>query len=133
MKTFRQFIDDLLALDLPSVQQILTSPPALINTDDLPIAYPRLPGGAVEITSFSGSTIATIGVELVIVIDPIKTGLHDVNFDMSVSVIDELNIALEQAVQTADVDGWTIKTDVDIVGDLKTLYWLVIAQITASG
>jgi hypothetical protein len=134
MISYATFISGLTALSITSVKKTFTSPPGLINKDDLPIAYPRLPGGDVAISSLSGDAgLNTVVVELVVVVNPIKSSLHEINFGVSLGVIDDLNATLTEYASELQIDRWSIRTDVDIVGDLNTLYWLVVAEITASG
>lgn len=133
--TYREFITQLLTdVNITHVTKVYDSPPSQLNREELPVMYPRLPGGDELINNLAAtSTLGEINIDLVIVVDPIKTNLHDVNFWLSVDLIDELNVQLIANALNLGIDTWNIRTDVDIVGQLDTLYWLVVASIRASG
>lgn len=129
---FRTFVDGLGDVSVTGVTRAYDAPPHTLNTADLPAMYPRLATGRGTVGALTGArTLDSATAELVIVVEPVGQASHSVNQALALDLMDALHAALTSSVNTLQLDGWQMRIEAGLVGD--TEYWLLIAEVTASG
>ena len=131
--TYAAFASALAGMVVTGVKRRCTSVPAIINSADLPIQYPRLPEATGEIVSFAGiSGIKQATIDLVIIIEATQQSTSPANFALAMSLMDNLDTALRNNVVAFGLDNWTMRIEPQALDDV-TVYWLLVARITGSG
>lgn len=132
MFTYAGYIADLATLSVAGVARAYDHPPAQLNTADLPSLYVRLPTGenqSVTLTALRGLRQATC--EVVIAVEPVRQNQNEPNFATCIGLLDALEDAIVVNALTFGVDTWSMRVEVDFVGD--TAYWLIVATVQGSG
>ena len=134
--TAAAFITALSGLSITGVTRMYTYPPETVNNADMPSAYVRLPELSNERTTMGLSgdpeTIDTVQAELVLLVRSINVSDNADNFSTEVSLIDNVNAALKNAISaSAPIDRWTIRQETATVGESG--YWAIVATVEASG
>lgn len=132
MFTYAGFVADLATLSVTGVTRVYDHPPAQLNTADLPSLYVRLPTGenqSVTLTALRGLRQATC--EVVIAVEPVRQNQNEPNFETCIGLLDALEDAIVANALTWGVDQWSMRVEVDFVGD--TAYWLIVATVQGSG
>lgn len=130
--TYADYVADLAALTVTGVVRSYDHLPEQIETADLPALYVRLPAGenqTVTLTALGGLRQATC--EIVIVVEPVQQNQNEPNFEACIGFLDALESALTTNALTIGIDQWSMRVEVDYVGD--TAYWLLIASVQGSG
>lgn len=130
--TYAGFVADLADLVVTGVVRNYDHPPEQIETADLPALYVRLPAGengTVTLTALGGLRTATC--EMVIAVEPVQQNQNEPNFAATVALLDAVEDALTASALTIGVDQWSMRMEVDYLGD--TAYWLLIASVQGSG
>lgn len=132
MFTYAGYVADLATLSVTGVTRVYDHPPERINTADLPSLYVRLPAGenqSVTLTALRGLRQATC--EVVIAVEPVRQNQNEPNFTTCIGLLDALEDAIATNALGWGVDQWTMRVEVDFVGD--TAYWLIVASVQGSG
>lgn len=132
MFTYAGYVADLATLSVTGVSRVYDHPPERINTADLPSLYVRLPAGenqSVTLTALRGLRQATC--EVIIAVEPVRQNQNEPNFATCIGLLDALEDALADNALEWGVDQWTMRVEVDFVGD--TAYWLIVASVQGSG
>lgn len=132
MTTYRQVIDGVLALNVPGVKKVFPSPPAGLNTSDLPALWVQFPKGTESALTFGVNGGWTeFSLQLVIAFSPVSQGTQESNFDGTLAIIDNLTAALRAGRTARGGMRWEISQgSVNVSG---TDYWAVIADVTING
>jgi hypothetical protein len=133
--TFAAFVAGLTALSPTGVRTKFDAPPNQpLTTGALPAMYPGLPSGTGELGTLTGGVeLATVQCDLIVVIQPIAQRSNDRNYAAALAMMDDLNAALEDAVNSLGLDGWNIRVEEIWHDGVETGYWAVIATVRASG
>jgi len=130
--TYAAFVPAFLDMTVTGVVTYADEPPNQITTAELPLMFPRFPGGNNSVQAFNGGVGLTMAtVELVIVIEPVRQNMQSVNFAAALALLDNLASALTTNALTIGVDSWEMRIEQDSIGD--TGYWLLIATVDGSG
>lgn len=126
--TYASFVTALAALTVTGVTRKYSSPPASLNTADLPAMWPGLPrGDEPRMTFEGGGGWPALFCDLVIALEPYGGNTQLANFTATVAMFDNLSSALRSASIGRSGLRWSITADaVDVSG---TPYWAVMATI----
>ena len=128
--TLAAYVADLAALTVTGVTRKYGAPPVQINTADLPCMYPRLPQLAdnpITACGQGGWPIHTA--ELVIMVEPLGQNLQPTNFAAVLTLIDNLQAALQADRPTTGKRTWQIRQEI-VEHKPDTLHWAIIATVT---
>lgn len=130
--TIAAWVSGVAALDVTGVKRTLDSPPQQVNAGDLPLTYPRIPTGGAEVASFGGAMgLTTVTVEWILVGMPIMLSTSKAEFVRCLALMDAMQTALMQAVNSGHIDRFTIRQEtIDTGGDVA--YWGLIATVEGS-
>lgn len=130
--SYTTFAGALAALSVTGVTRNLTTPPASIETADLPAMWPGLPRGEEPPFTFQTSGgWPEITCELIIAVEPIGQSTQSANYTATLSIMDALCTALRGAEIGRSLLRWTINTNVQVVVG-STTYWAVVATVTGN-
>ena len=133
MGFYADFVAGLASVTVDGVALALTAPPEQINTADLPIMYPRVPTGGVDVELLDGDRgLRRATCELVVVLESFALNSNDPNFSLSVGMLDAMSDALTLAAPSLFLDSWQMRVEVASYG-LNNNYWILIASVQASG
>jgi len=133
MTTYANFISTISGVAITGVTSI-DYHPLSIHTADLPMAFPKLPGG---VRNYQTSTTCMGDqkdrtCDLVVVMEPIGQDNQEPNFDATVAMMD----VVETALDTLYTDGeymftYEISAGIEPVGEVP--HWAVIASLNLTG
>lgn len=83
-------------------------------------------------TACEGAAWSTFTAELVVVVEPVGQNLQPTNWTAALTMIDAVHTALAGARLALSKTTWTLRQDYEAYGG-ETVYWCVIATVTASG
>jgi len=136
MTTYAQFIDRLSSMAPTGVKHVFglgSTPPAALNTADLPALWVQLPKAEHEVMTFeSGKHWPTYSAEIVVAVTPSAQGMSlGKAFEDTVTLMDNLAAALDIVRPAQSKPRWTIRQGSVNVAGID--YWAVIVEITAAG
>lgn len=130
--TYTAYVNGVAGITIDGVTRQYTSPPATINTADLPASYPRLPGGDNETATLTyGRGLHSAVVELCVVLEPVRQSSNSVNYTAALTMLDAIKTALTSNASTYGIDRWGIQIEIDRIGDVD--YWQIVARVEGSG
>jgi hypothetical protein len=135
--TFTQFVNALEAVVVTGVNRRYgNGPPQSLNSSDLPAQWVQLPrGGDTTITFGSLGGWPTLAADFVIAVEAVGQNVTDVNFPLTVSMMDNVMSAFTSAetcgLFTKSVPTYEIRQTVVQVAGID--YWAVIATVTGRG
>jgi hypothetical protein len=130
--TYTAYVSGVAGITISGVTRQYTSPPATINTADLPASYPRLPGGDNETATLTyGRGLHSAVVELCVVLEPVRQSSNSVNYIAALTMLDAIKTALTSNASTYGIDRWGIQIEIDRIGDVD--YWQIVARVEGSG
>ena len=135
--TFWDFCEGVSKVVIDGVKQNFgTEPPASVSDAGLPAEFMRVPRSTrsrfvYNVEGASAQGFGTLQVEVVILMEPVSTGLPEPNFDKTAKMSDAVAIAMTQA----DVAmSWpVVSTRVAIYPVAGHNYWALLATIQATG
>ena len=132
MTTYAAFVSALHGITVTGVSRKFDHTPQAVQTADLPAQYLRLPGGGINsetLTTCAGDG-KTRTIELVIIGEPVGQGDVDTNFGAVVTLMDNLETALDALGDTMPMTTYAIRGEGMQVGD--ALHWGLVATITGT-
>lgn len=130
--TISEFVAGLSDLSVAGVRRKYSQPPAVVNTGDMPLMYPRLPEGSGGTNTFSYSgTLRYMVCELVIVVQSLRLDSNAVNMRVTLELMDNLHTALTSVASDLCIDRWSLSGQAD-QANADTYNWLIVARIEAS-
>ena len=130
--TYAAFISSLAALTIVGVTRKAAAPPKVVTTGGLPLSYPRIPEMEREVISFGSATgLNSVRAELVILIGATTMGEQTTNFNDATALVDAIDTTLTAAVDTLNIDRWSIRPEAIVVGDVP--FWGLVVLVEASG
>jgi len=120
----------LAALSVTGVTRKFTHPPASLATADLPAMWPGLPSGNEPAFTFQTSGgWPTLICDLTVAVEPVAQSTQSSNYDLMITIIDNLSTALRAASIGRSLLTWIItgNAQVTVAG---TTYWAVIATVS---
>ena len=137
MTTLRTFVDNLEAVTITGVtRQYTQGPPAgAPGTADLPASYVRLPKSSEGPIVLSGQGgWPELSATLMILMEPVAQNLQGVNFDATVTMIDNVSTAFG-AVACGTLGmakpSWSCAQTIDSVAGID--FWAVIVDVRGRG
>ena len=131
--SYTTFVGNVAALSVTGVSRAYTEPPTRIATADMPLSFPRLPSGdhaPLTAGGFQGGW-PTLRCELVVVIHAIMAETDDVKFSDTLTVMDNISVALRSASLASGPIRWSLRTDVITLD--SGFYHAVITDIETTG
>jgi hypothetical protein len=130
--SYASTIAALCALPVVGVKKRVDYQPAQLNTADLPMLFPSLPRGEHRIATLDGGMeLPTVRVNLLIAVEPVLQGRAEPTWDKCVALIDAQTAALDGAVLTVGVVGYSTRLEVYTfgAGDNATAYWTLVTDV----
>lgn len=129
--TYTEYAAMLAGLDVAGVVKRYTSPPSQLSTAQLPAQWPRLPQGETQIATLTGGAgIPALTCDLALAIEAYGQNTQPANYAKALAAIDALQAALTAEALDGVVDSWTLRLDVEPIGDGG--YWVIVATVTGS-
>ena len=131
MTTITQFVTAMSGLTVTGVVRSFTYKPASVHTADLPALYVELPdaGSGDSIVSTCNDLGKTRAVELVVLLQTINQEQEEPNYDVTVTMMDSLESALDTYEGTSDlILDYEISAGGRPVGD--AYFWAAVASVT---
>ncbi len=131
MTTYASFISTVAGVTIVGVTTKLDYEPVGQHTPDLPVSFPRLPGGTRNhqtATSCMGDEKERI-CELVVALEPLGQGTEESNFDATVAMMDTVETALDTLYTSGEyVFTYEIAAGAELVGEVA--HWAVTATLS---
>ena len=136
MTTYAGFITALSAMTPAGVRHVYglgDTPPASLNTADLPAMWVQLPKGEHDVLTFqSGKHWPTYSAEVVVAVIPAAQGMSlGRAFEQTVELMDNLATAMDAVRPAESKPRWTMRQGSVNVAGID--YWAVIIEVTAAG
>jgi hypothetical protein len=130
--TYAAYRTALMDISITGVTTVYDEPPVQINSASLPIMYPALPTGEVEMITLAGAAgLSTATMDMVIVIEAIRQNRYNVNYALALSLIDASVAAIKAKMRDVGIDRWSMRLEQEFIGE--TPYWMLIITVEASG
>ena len=127
--TFAQFTNGLAGLSVTGVNRSYDHPPASIDTADLPALWIMLPSNDEPSFTFEGQGgWATLTCDVIIAVEPVGQNTQSANYDLTITILDNLCDALRDADIGRSKLTWAINTNVTIEIS-GTTYWAIVATV----
>lgn len=128
MSTFTAFVESVANLSVTGVRRRHLSPPAQINSADLPLSFPRVPSQTFVRRTFEGADYTGL-VELVVVVSPDTLNLKPNVFAEAVALVDNLNSAFGALPV---IDTWSVRLGAESFDGGATAYTVLVATVEGS-
>ena len=133
--TIRAFVETLAALEVTKVKRRYKYPPLQLSTADLPASFVRPPRSDYDPMSVCDDTADSMSCRLVIATEPTGQSTQPANYDLMLTMADNLNAAIKANYTTIGaLVTWTIVAqDAEPILLGGSAYWGVTATITKRG
>ena len=131
MTTYVSFISTVAGVTITGVTTKLDYTPLAGHTPDVPVSFPRLPGG---VRNHQTSTTCMgdqkeRACDLVIALEPMGQGTEETNFDATIAMMDYVETALDTLYTGGSYDfTYEITAGAEFVGEVN--HWAVIASLS---
>lgn len=135
--TFTAFHNALAAIEIPSVRAASrrTSPPAALNTSDLPASWVNFPRAEEGPVTFQTPGLwPTFRMDLVVAFEPVGQSTLPKNWTDLLALVDECVTTFRALTKNQLGQGpveWVVRPAVVDVG--QTPYWAVVVEVTGHG
>lgn len=132
--TLAALITVLDGLSLANEKTHLPSRPTAINAADMPLRYCRLPDLSSESDTLAyGQGLKRSKIEVVILVKFVALDLQDANDALTVTLMDELSMALVDAAATLGMDNYHIAPTFEVTNNGTQGIQAITATIEVSG
>lgn len=132
--TLAALVADCDALVLASEKTHFPYRPTKINSVQLPMRFCRLPNVSRPLSSFTYAQGLKSGtIEIIILVQFVKLDTQEANDALTVTLTDELTVALEAAAQQLGMDAYTIVSGIDTIDNGTTVAQYILATVEVSG
>ncbi len=133
--TYTQFVSNLANMTIAGVTRKYgwgNTPPASINSADIPVSWVQLPEGDHRPVTFAGgSNWGTFQADLIVVVLPTVHATLAEAFQATVTLMDAVRDALHNTRLADSRTTWTLRQGVVALGKME--YWAVLAHVTSTG
>lgn len=134
MTTYKNFVTNLGDLSISGVERLYDNPPMGLSNADLPAQWVQFPSGEQDAMTFQAhGGWPTLRAQLIIATKSTILSTQEDNWDLTITMMDNVESALVAAVGTV-VKGkltWAIRPGTTQVGEHE--YWSVIADVEGYG
>lgn len=121
------------ALPVPGLNKQVAFRPRQINAADLPLLYTRLPGSTRTTATLSyGQGLRTGTIEIVILVQMLNLNQQSANDALTVYLLDNLSITLQEHAEALGMDSYTLATEEDTIGEERSVQ-AIVATVEVSG
>lgn len=132
--TLAALVSALDGLSLTDEKKHIPYRPQRINAADLPLRYCRLPDVSRSISTLTyGQGLKEAKVEVVILVEFVDLNTLKTNDALTVTLMDELTVALEAAAATLGMDSYSMTNVIDTIAGGAQGVMAIVATVEVSG
>ncbi len=128
--TYKQFLDNIQALEITGVKKSYDGPPKSIPSANLPAKFPALPSGDESPLAFGGGVqFPAMTADMVVVYDTFQGNTPMYNLEETVKIMDNVAAALRGGQLNQRKNSFTM--NVATVDIASVTYWAVVTTVTS--
>jgi hypothetical protein len=122
------------ALPVPGIKRAVAFRPNHVNPGDLPLLFTRLPDSTRALSTLTyGQGLRAATLEIVIFVEFLNLSTQPANDALTVQLLDNLAMTLENNAQALGLDSYAMVTDEDTIGEGAAPLQAIIATLEVSG
>lgn len=122
------------ALPVPGIKKAVSYRPTHVNPGDLPLLFTRLPSSTRAISTLTyGQGLRQATLEIVIFVEFLNLNTVPANDALTVQLLDNLALTLENNALALGMDSYSCVTDEDTIGEGSAPLQAIIATVEVSG